>query len=266
MSDLVDVAVVREFCRLLHERAAVALADVPNAGAIQLCRMLPSDERLLTCRHNVGDWEGMAKAAVDYATAGYNVYVEGRTVPADCARRGTAVVTRAVFAFVVERDADTGKAGRPLSGAPSLVVETSLGNTHEWLFVDRALSGTEAKQIGDAIRAAVGADSGTGVVTQPFRVAGTPNFPNAKKRARGRVACRPASSRLARPGRTPSCGRRSRPCRRRRHRHLRAPASARLARAWRPRSRARPRYAWIVQNNSRPRYGGGRDRHGARRP
>jgi hypothetical protein len=37
------------------------------------------------------------------------------------------------------------------------------------------------------IRAATGADSDTGTITQPYRVAGTPNFPSASKRARGRV-------------------------------------------------------------------------------
>jgi hypothetical protein len=41
--------------------------------------------------------------------------------------------------------------------------------------------------IGDAIRASSGADKDTGVVTQPYRIAGTPNFPSAEKQARGRI-------------------------------------------------------------------------------
>ena len=67
------------------------------------------------------------------------------------------------------------------------MVETSPGNSHEWLFLKHALTAAEGKRVGDALRAATGADSGTGVVTQPFRLPGTPNHPSAKKRARGRV-------------------------------------------------------------------------------
>jgi hypothetical protein len=42
--------------------------------------------------------------------------------------------------------------------------------------------------LGDALRAATGADTDTGVVTQPYRLAGTTNYPDVKKLARGRVA------------------------------------------------------------------------------
>jgi Protein of unknown function (DUF3631)/RepB DNA-primase N-terminal domain len=188
MSDLIDADTVREFCTLLHARAAAALAGVDDPTAIiQLCHMLPDGARMLSAGFRVGDAEHMAQAAIDYASAGYNVYVEGRTVRPGCGRRGTAAETRGVFGLVVERDADTGKAGRPLPGEPSAVVETSPGNCHEWLFLRHALTAAEGKRVGDALRAATGADSGTGVVTQPFRLPGTPNYPNAKKRARGRV-------------------------------------------------------------------------------
>jgi hypothetical protein len=45
--------------------------------------------------------------------------------------------------------------------------------------------------IGDAIRVATGSDQATGVVTQCYRVAGTPNYPSKAKRARGRVTIEP---------------------------------------------------------------------------
>jgi hypothetical protein len=46
-----------------------------------------------------------------------------------------------------------------------------------------------AKRVGDAMRKA-GSDPGaTGKVAQPYRVAGTPNFPNKKKRDAGRGLC-----------------------------------------------------------------------------
>src|SRR5262249_28446920 len=39
------------------------------------------------------------------------------------------------------------------------------------------------------LRAATNADDDTGTITQPYRVAGTVNYPNRKKVARGRVVC-----------------------------------------------------------------------------
>ena len=50
---------------------------------------------------------------------------------------------------------------------------------------------TQAKVIGDAMRAKFAADEDTGVVTQRYRVAGTPNFPSKAKRARGRTTIEP---------------------------------------------------------------------------
>ena len=74
---------------------------------------------------------------------------------------------------------------------PTLATETSAGNFHLWYLLTRAISAPQAKPIGDAIRASSGADQDTGVVTQCYRVAGTPNFPSAAKRARGRVNIEP---------------------------------------------------------------------------
>ena len=187
-ADLIDETAIYTFCTLLHERAAAALTGVDDPTAvIQLCWMHPDEARMRSQGFHVGDVAHMAKAAIENAGAGYNVYVEPRTVRPGCGRRGTAAETRGVFALVIERDADTGKAGRPLAGEPSVVIETSPGNSHEWLFLKHAVTAAEGKRVGDALRAATGADSGTGVVTQPFRLPGTPNHPNAKKRARGRV-------------------------------------------------------------------------------
>jgi RepB DNA-primase from phage plasmid len=69
----------------------------------------------------------------------------------------------------------------------SVVVETSPGNAHYWFFLDRAISAAEAKSLGERTRTSTGADHDTGNPAQPYRVAGTVNFPNAAKRARGRV-------------------------------------------------------------------------------
>lgn len=52
-------------------------------------------------------------------------------------------------------------------------------------------SGGQAKPVGEAIRRSAGADFDTGVITQCYRVAGTPNFPSTAKRERGRLTIDP---------------------------------------------------------------------------
>ena len=187
MTDLIDEATIRKFLEALHTRAAGALDGVDPPGVLNLCNQLP-DDRMYTQPFELGDVDGMVEAAIRNTKAGRNVYVESRTVrPGHPDDRGKIGATVGVFAFVIDRDADTGKAGHPLSGYPSVAVETSPHNYHQWLFLDRALNAAAAKTIGDTLRKASGADDCTGVVTQPYRVPGTPNFPDAKKRSRGRT-------------------------------------------------------------------------------
>ena len=95
-----------------------------------------------------------------------------------------------MFGFVIDCDADKGKGGHVVT-KPTLVAETSPGNFHLWYLLTQAIPAAQAKPIGDAIRASSGADQDTGVVTQCYRVAGTPNFPSATKRARGRINVEP---------------------------------------------------------------------------
>jgi RepB DNA-primase from phage plasmid len=91
---------------------------------------------------------------------------------------------------VVDADFDKGKGGTVIA-RPSLTVETSPGNFHYWYLFDRPVPPKRAKLIGDALRAATGADADTGNPTQPYRVAGTPNFPSKRKQARGRTTVEP---------------------------------------------------------------------------
>src|SRR5262245_43184088 len=136
----------------------------------------------------------MVKTAVDDAAAGHNVYIEARTVRAELRgkKRGSIADTVLVFGLVVDADADKGKAGRTIA-EPTLRVETSHGNHHAWYLFDQAIPATQAKLIGDALRKRVSADADTGVITQCYRVAGTPNYPGKAKRDRGRVAVEPTS-------------------------------------------------------------------------
>ena len=74
---------------------------------------------------------------------------------------------------------------------PSLTVETSPGNFHYWYLFEQPVAADEAKRVGDLIRAYSGTDQDTGVVTQCYRVPGTPNYPSKAKQARGRLDVEP---------------------------------------------------------------------------
>jgi Virulence-associated protein E/RepB DNA-primase from phage plasmid len=181
-----DEASVRTFMERVQDFAAKAFEGWDDPGYLQLVSIYP-DRRPVTIRFQIGDTDGMVREALQQSASGHNVYIEGRTVARAAPRgRGKIEDTRGVFALVIDSDADKGKAGQ-VALSPSLTVETSPGNYHRWYFLDRALPYDEAKPLGDAMRVAAGADAATGVITQPYRVAGTPNYPNAAKRARDRV-------------------------------------------------------------------------------
>jgi hypothetical protein len=189
LDDLINKLTMHKFLTLFHARAAAAFSGIARPGELHLVSMSPDDRGMSVSPFNIGDVGHMLEAALIDARAGRNVYVEARTVrPWRPEERGRGKIESTIgcFALVIDRDADTGKAGH-VNGSASAVVETSPGNTHEWLFLQRALDAGDAKPLGEAIRKATGADHDTGVVTQPYRIPGTPNFPNASKRARGRV-------------------------------------------------------------------------------
>jgi hypothetical protein len=143
-------------------------------------------------RYKIGDVDGCVRAAVDYANSRHNVYIEARTIRPETSpgERGDTADTAWVVAFVIDSDADKGKGFDLGEIQPTLTVESSPGNEHFWFFLEKAIPADDvAKKVGDAMRKA-GSDPGaTGKVAQPYRVAGTPNFPNKKKRDSGRVLC-----------------------------------------------------------------------------
>jgi hypothetical protein len=130
----------------------------------------------------------MIQTAVDDCANGHNVYLEALTVRADLTgrKRGSLADTRGVFALVVDSDGDMDKAWTPETIIPSMTVTTSPGNFQYWYFLEIAVDGETGKDLGKRIKHATRTDSDTGVVTQPYRVAGTTNYPNAAKIARGR--------------------------------------------------------------------------------
>jgi hypothetical protein len=188
---IVDEPTVRRFVELIHARAAHAI-NGGDAGVLQLVRIHPADGSISVSRYVIGDVEHMVQDAVASGAAGHNVYVEGRTVRADLRgnKRGDLKDTVKVFALVVDSDGDKGKAWRPTARA-SIVVETSPGNAHFWFCLAQAIDAIAGKALGKRMRESTGADQDTGVVTQCYRVAGTPNFPGKAKRERGRVLVEP---------------------------------------------------------------------------
>ena len=187
--DLTNADQARKFFQVLHSRAAVAHRNVHGPCLLQLVSMAPDDHGMSVECFNIGDIDAMLEAALDHARSGRNVYVEARTVrPGRPNERGRGKLESTIgcFAFVIDHDADTGKAGT-VNGHASMLVETSPNNAHEWFFLERALPPGEAKPLGEAIRKASGADHCTGNIVQPYRVPGCPNFPDSKKIARGRT-------------------------------------------------------------------------------
>jgi hypothetical protein len=182
---------VREFLTVVTAQATAALKGFHDPGVLQLCRLHPTkdddeDEELVPTRYRIDDVERMIHVAMGDCAAGHNVYVEIRTVRADLTgrRRGSLDDTRWVFALVVDSDGDTGKGWVPTL-TPSMTVETSPGNSQYWYFLEIAVDAKTGRDLGKRLKQTAKADFNTGVVTQPY--AGTTNYPNAKKIARGRV-------------------------------------------------------------------------------
>jgi hypothetical protein len=184
---------VREFLQAFSGHAAFALKSVENPGVLQLSRLHPTDEAPTPSRYAIDDVERMIEDAIAASDAGHNSYIEGRTVRSDLGgrKRGKLEDTRWVFAIVIDSDADKDM-GWTGSAQASVVVETSPGNAQYWFFLKNAITGAEGKVLGDHIRASAGTDNDTGTVTQPYRVAGTVNYPSPEKQNRGRVSYRRA--------------------------------------------------------------------------
>ena len=193
MNRPIDEATVRQFVELINAHAKATINGANPPGSLQLCRINPLDEKsVVPSRFEIGDVEHMVRTAMGDATAGHNVYIEARTVRPGLrgSKRGRLEDTAWVFGLVADCDADKNKGGN-ITVKPSLAVETSPGNFQLWYLFTRAVTAAEAKTIGDAMRAGSGTDQDTGVITQCYRVAGTPNFPTTAKRARGRLTVEP---------------------------------------------------------------------------
>jgi AAA domain-containing protein len=184
----VHASTVREFLHVVTAQAKAATTGLKRPGLLQISRLHPSSEQLVPSRYMLADVERMISAAIGDCEAGHNVYLEGRTVREDLRGNGRGKLedTAAVFALVVDSDADKEMGWTP-SVPVSMTVTTSPGNFQYWFFLRKAIGWRAAQKIGERIRRAVNSDHDTGNPVQPYRIAGTVNYPSKKKIERGRV-------------------------------------------------------------------------------
>ena len=126
-------AEIRAFLPIIHNQAARVTAGLSEQGLMTLVRIHPDSGDALPERFRVGDVETMTQVAVAHAEAGFNVYIETRTVRPGLRgkTRGAKADTQAVFALVRDNDAyGKGKSGTHQFAA-SLIVESSPGSSHD---------------------------------------------------------------------------------------------------------------------------------------
>jgi hypothetical protein len=201
MTVAVDEGEVRTFLTVFSALAQQSLNGHPVPGVLRLSRLHPHDRKLAFSSYRLDAVDDMTSMAIAAAGSGHNAFIEGRLVSFGANGRGKFDDTICVFALAVDSDADKGMAWAPPPGArPTMIVETSPGNYQYWFFFREAISRARARELGKRIRTATRTDACTGNPVQPFRIAGTVNYPDATKIARGRVAvgvgpvsCDPAS-------------------------------------------------------------------------
>jgi RepB DNA-primase from phage plasmid len=191
-----DEPAIRQHVEMIHRRAAGV------DGKIIVCvfgedpkRINPKTGKAGCPVHRqvmhfaVGDIEETVSAIMAYEVVEHaNVYM-----PLHVVRRGLGGHQRgelkdivAVLGLVVDADRDAGKACTTCPMRPSLVIETSPGNSQLFILFDSHVSTRDAAPIAKALCTATKTDSGTGDVAHVWRIPGTLNWPNAKKLERGR--------------------------------------------------------------------------------
>jgi hypothetical protein len=184
-----DCAAVEKHVTMLHERAAASGVD----GKLVLfgAGEDPTTGQKVKARvehFRIGDVNGMTDAVMAWEnTPHLNVYASWTVVRKDLplSSKGSEEDVVAVLAFVADQDSDTGMRGElPLD--PPYGIESSRGNFQAVYPLARALPLAEAKPLAEDLADAARCDHGTKDVSHVWRVAGTLNWPNRTKVARGR--------------------------------------------------------------------------------
>jgi predicted P-loop ATPase len=184
-----DHTAIRSHIEMQHALAKNAGVE----GVLTLTR-IDGKDKIFTERFAIGDVDSHANAVIGWSSnTGVNLYSPWAIFRNDLPRgsKGAEEHVVAALAFVGDLDADNGKAGTGLVGLPlasPYIMETSEGNFQPVFPLARALSRAEAKPIAVALSDAIGADPRTKDTSGLFRIAGTLNWPSAKKLERGRSA------------------------------------------------------------------------------
>lgn len=178
---LFDPLAIRNHVELLHKTAT-------GLDGKFIVSVFNGDSAGIITHHRVGEVEGMIDAiCAQSAVPGANVYTGLHLMRSDLPRgkRGGKGDITVVLGLVADMDADTGKLGT-MPVTPSLVIESSPGNTQPVILFDHAVAPEKAETLAKALQIATASDSGTGDIAHVWRIPGTLNYPNAAKLARGR--------------------------------------------------------------------------------
>ena len=113
---------VREFVTTIATQARAALNGKAKPGYLQISQLHPMDGKLVPSRYRLDDVDRMITEAIAASQAGHNVYIEGRTIREDAVcgnRRGELEDTAAVYALVIDSDADKQMGWQPAENALS---------------------------------------------------------------------------------------------------------------------------------------------------
>jgi hypothetical protein len=180
MSATVNRAEIERFVNLI----CAHVVKIGAPGLMQLDIIDPRTGKRYTRLFSPTDPEEIVAEAMRQANACMNVYMAGRTVKPGAGRneRCKKEATEIVFSLVVDSDGYKNGKATALAIEPSLTVQTSSRSRHHWILLNPPVPLGRAELLGEALRASCG-DTCTGVITQGYRVAGTPNYPNKKKLA-----------------------------------------------------------------------------------
>ena len=186
-----DHAAIRSHIEMIHTLAK-SFAEGEDFGGLLTLTRIDAKGAIFTERFAIGDVDNHVNAVISWSThTGLNLYVPWAIFKKSMPRgsKGAEQHVVAALAFVGDLDVDTGKAGTGLAGLPlesPYVMETSEGNFQPVFPLAEALNPDEAKPIAVALSDAIGADNRTKDLSGLFRIAGTLNWPSAKKIERGR--------------------------------------------------------------------------------
>jgi hypothetical protein len=162
-----------------------------NAGSMQTCYIDPDKGGPQSRRFPSYDVDAIVKSVMLSNGGGFAAYIESRTINEiglKSGQRGKGKATQWVSAIVMDIDADKGdRIGDGVTLEPSLIVQTSEdGNEQLWYFLDSAVKHDAIDDLRKRMKAIVGGDAGASGRDGLYRVAGTVNYPNEKKKTRGR--------------------------------------------------------------------------------